>query len=229
MKSRITDIKPQKRHSERRSIFVDNEFLCGVDEEIVAILGLKVGQEIDKRRIKEILHKEVVKKAKDYAFKLLSYRPRSIRELQDRLKKKDYSSKVTSKVVKNLKRLKFLNDKEFARMWVESRIKTRPMGRYRLYQELIQKGIDRELTEEALSNYKEEKEIELARELVQKKLKSSYRSLDNLTAQRRLYGFLQRRGFSYDTIQEVVKELRGVENEPRPSRRSEGEPRPSEN
>lgn len=213
MKSKITDIKPQKRHSERRSIFIDNEFLCGVDEEIVTILGLKVGQEIDKKRIKEILRKEEVKKAKDYAFKLLSYRPRSIMEIQDRLKKKDYSSKVTSEVVKNLKRLKFLNDKEFARMWMENRIRTRPIGRYRLYQELIQKGIDRELIEETLSNYKEEKEIELARELVQKKSKRSYRNLDQVTAQRRLYGFLQRRGFSYDTIQEVMEELRGVEND----------------
>ncbi|MCK4649219.1 RecX family transcriptional regulator, partial [bacterium] len=62
-----------------------------------------------------------VKKAKDYAFKLLSYRPRSIKEIRNRLKKKDYSSKVILEVIKDLKRLKFLNNKEFARMWVESR------------------------------------------------------------------------------------------------------------
>lgn len=157
--------------------------------------------------------KEEIKKAKDYAFKLLSYRPRSIKEIQDRLKRKDYSSKIIFEVIKTLKRLKFLNDKEFAKMWVESRIKTRPMGRYRLYQELIQKGIDRDLIEKTLSNYQEEEEIELAKELAQKKLKRSYRNLDQVTAQRRLYGFLQRRGFSCDTIQEVMKELRGVENE----------------
>jgi len=151
--------------------------------------------------------------AKDYAFKLLSYRPRSIEEIRDRLKKKDYSSRVISEVVKDLKRLKFLNDKEFARMWVENRIRTRPMGRYRLYQELIQKGIDRELIEKTLSNYREEEEIKLARELAQRKLKRSYRNLNQVTTKRRLYGFLQRRGFSYDTIQEAIKELRRVENE----------------
>ncbi len=213
MKSKITDIKPQKRRSKRRSIFINNEFLCGVDEEIVAVLGLKVGQEVAKRKIEEILYKEEVKKAKDYAFKLLSYRPRSIKEIRNRLKKKDYSSKVILEVVKSLKRLKFLNDKEFARMWVESRIKTRPMGRYRLQQELIQKGIDRDLIEETLSSYREEEEIELAKELAQRKLKRSYQNLDEVTTKRRLYGFLQRRGFSYDTIQEVMKELRGVDDE----------------
>lgn len=208
MKSKITDIKPQKRRSKRRSIFINNEFLCGVDEEIVAVLGLKVGQEVDKRKIKEILYKEEVKRAKDYAFKLLSYRPRSIKEIQDRLKKRDYSSRIISEVIKSLKRLKFLNDKEFARMWVESRIKTRPMGRYRLYQELIQKGIDRDLIEKTLSNYREEEEIELAKELAQRKLKRSYQNLDEVTTKRRLYGFLQRRGFSYDTIQEVLKSIK---------------------
>ena len=134
MKSKITDIRPQKKCSKRRSIFVNNEFLCGVDEEIIAILGLKVNQEVDKRKIKEILYKEEIKRAKDYSFKLLSYRPRSIKEIEDRLKKKDYSAKVILEVIKSLKRLKFLNDKEFARMWVKSRIKTKPMGRYRLYQ-----------------------------------------------------------------------------------------------
>ncbi len=184
-----------------------------MDEEIVAVLGLKVGQEVDKKRIKEILHKEEIKRAKDYAFKLLSYRPRSIKEIQDRLKKKDYSSKIILEVIKSLKRLKFLNDKEFARMWVESRIKTRPMGRYRLYQELIQKGIDRDLIEKILNDYREEEEIKLARELAQRKLKRSYQNLDEVTTKRKLYGFLQRRGFSYDIIQEVMKELKGTENE----------------
>jgi len=154
-----------------------------------------------------------VKRAKDYAFKLLSYRPRSIKEIQDRLKKKDYSLKVILKVIKSLKRLKFLNDKEFAKIWVENRIRTKPMGRYRLYQELIQKGIDRDLIEKTLNDYREEEEIKLARELTQRKLERSYQNLDEVTTKRRLYGFLQRRGFSYDTIQEVMKELRRAENE----------------
>jgi len=213
LKSKITDIRPQKKSSKRRSIFVNNEFLCGVDEEIVVILGLKVNQEVDKRKIKEVLHKEEIKRAKDYAFKLLSYRPRSIKEIWNRLKKKDYSSKVILEVIKSLKRLKFLNDREFARMWVESRIKTRPMGRHRLEQELNQKGIDRDLIEKTLSDYEEEEEIELAKELTQRKLKRSYRNLDEVTTKRRLYSFLQRRGFSYDIIQEVLRKLKGVEDD----------------
>lgn len=157
--------------------------------------------------------KEEIKRAKDYTFKLLSYRPRSIKEIRNRLKKRDYSSRIISEVVKSLKRLKFLNDREFARMWVESRIKTKPMGRYRLEQELIQKGIDRDLIEKTLGDYREEEEIELAKELTQRKLTRSYQNLDKITTKRRLYGFLQRRGFPYDIIQEVMKELKGTENE----------------
>ena len=96
-------------------------------------------------------------------------------------------------------------------MWVESRIRTRPMGRYRLYQELIQKGIDRDLIEKTLNNYREEEEVKPAKELAQRKLKKSYQNLDEVTTKRRLYGFLQRRGFSYDTIQEVLKETKESE------------------
>ena len=145
--------------------------------------------------------------AKDYAFKLLSYRARSIKEIEEGLKKKGYSLKTISGVIRDLKRLKFLDDEEFARAWVENRIRTRPMGRYRLQRELLRKGIDRDLIENTLSNYNEEKEIEVAQELSRKKLKKSYQNLDNLTTKRKLYSFLQRRGFSYNTIQEVLRAL----------------------
>ncbi|MCD5390288.1 RecX family transcriptional regulator [candidate division NPL-UPA2 bacterium] len=206
--SKITAIERQRRRPGRRSLFIDGSFLCGVDEEIVLKLNLEVGQEVNQAQIRRIIFKEEARKAKDYALNLLSFRPRSTREVRDRLKRKDYDEKVIEEAVENLKRIGLINDEEFARSWAQSRMQSKPMGRRLLEQELRQKGIDKEIIEVASeATYGQHDEETLALTLAKKKLKS-YRGLDDLTIKRRLYGYLGRRGFSPETISEVLEKIR---------------------
>ena len=87
MSPKITVIERQKRRSRRCSLFIDGNFVCGVDEEIVLKLNLEVGQEVDEAQIRRIIFKEEARKAKDYALNLLSFRPRSTKEVRDRATK----------------------------------------------------------------------------------------------------------------------------------------------
>ena len=97
-----------------------------------------------------------------YAFRLLKYRLRSEYELRQRLKKRGFPESVISETLLFLKDKGLVDDSEFARIWVESRIK-RPLGIYRLKQELRTKGIDRGLIDEVIkrvgSRYNEEEAI----------------------------------------------------------------------
>ncbi len=208
MSPKITVIERQKRRSRRRSLFIDGNFVCGVDQEIVLKLNLEVGQEVDEAQIRRIIFKEEGRKAKDYALNLLSFRPRSTKEVRDRLKRKDYDEKVIEEVVENLGRIGLLNDEEFARSWAQSRMQGKPMGRRLLEQELRQKGIDKEIIEAVSeTTYGQHHEETLALTLAKKKLKS-YHGLDDLTIKRRLYSYLGRRGFSPETISEVLEKIR---------------------
>ncbi len=208
MSPKITVIERQKRRSRRRSLFIDGNFVCGVDEEIVLKLNLEVGQEVDEAQIRRIIFKEEARKAKDYALNLLSFRPRSTKEVRDRLKRRDYDEKVIEETVENLSRIGLLNDEEFARSWAQSRMQGKPMGRRLLEQELRQKGIDKEIIVEVReTTYSQQDEEEVALSLAKKKLKS-YRGLDDLTIKRRLYSYLGRRGFSPETISEVLEKIR---------------------
>ncbi|MCK4261812.1 RecX family transcriptional regulator, partial [bacterium] len=114
---KITAIERQKHRPRRRSLFIDGNFVCGVDEEIVLKLNLEVGQEVNQEEISRIIFKEETRKAKEYALNLLSFRPRSSKEVRDRLKRKDYDEKVIEEAVENLGRIGLLNDEEFARSW----------------------------------------------------------------------------------------------------------------
>jgi regulatory protein len=84
---------------------------------------------------------------------LLKYRLRSERELLQRLKQKGFSEELCRDTVNFLKDKEFIDDRVFARGWVSSRLK-RPFGLRRIKQELVQKGLSKEVIEDAFSRYR---------------------------------------------------------------------------
>ncbi len=203
---RITKIEPQKKNPKRRSVFLDERFAFGLDEEVLYKYRLKVGQELEQKEIDRIIDSETRKEAKDAALKFLSFRMRSEKELREKLKKKEFAESLIDDVVKDLKRLKLVDDYDFAAAFVRDRISNSPRGKILLRQELWKKGIKKEIIEKALKEYfkDEDEELVLAKELSQKR-KRRYQGLEENVAKRRLMSFLLRRGFSYDIIKQVLR------------------------
>ncbi|OIO36276.1 MAG: hypothetical protein AUJ74_03085 [Candidatus Omnitrophica bacterium CG1_02_44_16] len=143
--------------------------------------------------------------AKNYAFRLIKFRARSEKEVRDKLLKKEYPPEIIADTIACLKKTKQVDDRLFAKLWVDSRIK-RSLGIARLRHELRNKGIDKNIIEEALSeagkNYSEEAVI---RKVIEHKLMN----LTRLSADKklsRLYGYLARRGYPKGTVVELLFE-----------------------
>src|SRR3990170_1905376 len=88
------------------------------------------------------VYPEPVERAFNYSLKYLSYRDRSVKEVYDYLLRKNFVEDTINSVLKKLIDLKFLNDEEFARQWIESRQKHKGKSKFVLKQELRMKGID---------------------------------------------------------------------------------------
>lgn len=145
--------------------------------------------------------------ARDYALRLLAIRPRSVREMRDRLQRKGYEKPEIEATVADLAELELLDDRKFAGQWVESRMALRPMGQARLRAELTAKGVDRGIIDAILSKYGSEfDEKSSALALARKKLRA-LKGLEPEVARRRLAGFLSRRGFTAGTVSLVLKEM----------------------
>jgi regulatory protein len=172
------------------------------------------------------LEKDKVKiRAKNNAYALLRQRPRSEAEIRTRLKLKGYAAGIIDGVVEDLRRTGSIDDAKFARFWVESRMHANPMGDVVLRHELKQKGVADPIVEAALEdkgrNYDEyEVALGMASDRFErlKKLDAPTpsgtdpdrsRRVDKRKALKRLYDFLIRRGFKYDTVQKVVDALIG--------------------
>lgn len=200
---KITKIEPQ-RNNERINIYIDGEFAFGLMKEIQYKYGLSEDMEIDKEFIDDILLEEERLKAKDKALKFLSYRQRSHKEIEDKLKKEGFSDEIIDKTIDFLKNYNLIDDMAFAKNFIMDKAKINKYGPEKIKYELYMKGISKDIIDKALEDYGDEYSIAL--ELAKKKIKS-YKDNDRNSIYRKLGGFLQSRGFSYECISRVLREL----------------------
>ncbi|GAI91153.1 unnamed protein product, partial [marine sediment metagenome] len=143
-------------------------------------------------------------RAREYALKFLEYRERSEQEIRKRMAKKEYDGRLIKETIEFLKNHNLLNDRRFARMWTESRLR-RNYGRWKVQADLNEKGIDREIIEEVLrESYSNVDEIQIALDLIQKKW--PFLKEGNDAPLRRVSDFLKRRGFSFEVIAEAIRQ-----------------------
>lgn len=202
---KVTDIETQKKNAKRKSVYVDGEFVAGVHEDVVAQTGIFVGQEIDYAFINSVLLKEQERYVREKALRLVDYRDRTKGELEKRLVRDGCDQKTTEKVVADLERAGIIDDKKFAREFLESRNRSKPLGKMRMAREMYTRGVEKDLAEEVLENYTEEEEYENALSLARKKTKNMA-GLDKESL-RKIAGFLARRGFDWETISKVMDEI----------------------
>ncbi len=145
-------------------------------------------------------------KARAYAFLLLKFRLRSEAELLTRLKLKGFSEAIAKETVDFLKDKEFIDDRIFARGWVTSRLK-KPFGIRRIKQELLVKGLDKQVIDDSLSQVKiDYSESQVVSQLAQQRF-SKLAGIEPQKAKARVYGYLLRRGFSPDVVSETIKQL----------------------
>jgi regulatory protein len=201
----ITKIAHQQRNPERVSIYVDGEFAFGLPATEVVSRGLRRGQRLTLADATILAAVDEGSRATNAAIQFIAYRPRSEREVRDRLRKRDYSDTAIEIAIEKVLGWGYLDDQSFAKLWVENRKEHRPRGERLLAQELRQKGVDRDVIASVLADT-DLNEHAAALELARKRL-PRLASLDEQTRERRLSQYLARRGYGWDVIRPVLEEV----------------------
>lgn len=146
-------------------------------------------------------------RAMNAAYRALALRPRSEKEVAERLRDRGCADGVIEAVLAALRRYGYLNDEAFAGQWVEGRVRLRSFGRRRIERELAEKGVESETARSSLEHHlPADRERETARQAAVRKLETLHR-YDRATRRRRLAGFLERKGFSFALIRDIIREL----------------------
>lgn len=196
----ITRLAAGKRDPTRVNVFLDHKFAFTLSADEVIKHQLHPHQNLEDKQVQELQELGTQEKLFGKILNFLSYRPRSRREVEDRLKQylRDHAAphSVIDSTLRRLTRLGYLDDLKFAAWFVESRRTSRPRSTRHLRSELMGKGIARDVIDQVLSEHADEA-IAL-RALI---TKHSHKPPDKLVA------FLARRGFPYSLIKQTLSDI----------------------
>lgn len=137
--------------------------------------------------------------------KLLARRPLSEREARERLEKAGIQAGEIDAALSHGRDSGWIDDRAFARLWVEDRLAHHPLSRRAIAEELRGRKISRDLAAGALDEYyPAERERELAVHLAEARL-ARLANLDDATRRRRTMDFLTRRGFAAAIAADAVR------------------------
>jgi regulatory protein len=220
MKVLRIQLLPRKKNR----VLVHLEALDGMEPleialDVVERSGLHVGDSVTAIHLAQLQADDTKWQTRQAALHLLSYRPRAEQELRARLRAKGFAHASVEWCLRLLKEQGLIDDHAFASAFVRSRIRLRPRGRFRLTQELRQKGVSAEVAEQAIAeafSNEETSERDLAcvaaRGWLDRQGATLIESLagtdrtERERARRRLHAFLSRRGFGADVIRVGMEE-----------------------
>jgi regulatory protein len=198
---KITALVAQKRNKERVSVYIDGEFAFGLA--LIEAIRLRRGQELTDEDIKRLRSLDEVEVAHEAALKFLSYRPRSVAEVRQRLQQKDLSPEAIEAVLRRLEEAKLLDDRAFARYWIDNREQFEPRSARALRFELRRKGVSDDDIQASLADLDEDSAAYRAAKAYASRLKGK----DKQIFWKRLGDFLGRRGFGYGVVKSVVSRV----------------------
>ena len=199
----ITALEVQARDQSRVNLYLDGRFAFGISAKTVTDAGLKKGDHLTADRIVDLLKGEAREQAMLQAFNYLSYRSRSVAEMERYLRGKGHAPETVTSVISRLTDLHYLDDTTFALAWVENRQRAKPRGPHLLRSELIQKGIDKEAANQAIADASGDEEA-LVLDAARQKA-ATLKAADYPEFSRKLGGYLSRRGYSSDVVWSAVK------------------------
>lgn len=203
---RITRIESQKSNPTRKNIYIDGEFALGISAETLLLYGLRTGDEVTESLLKQLSAAEGLHAARRAAMQLLARRPRSEKEIRDRLREKEFSEEEIQQTLDALRSAGLVSDEAFARTFIREQLSLHAKGPLAIKEKLLVLGINKQTIDRALSEVLQDvSEAGVARNAAERFLRSTGRKhSDPHTKRRKLTAFLAGRGFSWDVIAEVV-------------------------
>lgn len=196
---RITAVEPRRKGLS--ALYIDGELAVKLDTEVILSHRFDVGREITDDQLRACILDSDMKRCKDKALWLISFRDHSRRELYDKLRK-DYSEESCDRALDRLEELGLVDDGRYARRYTADLINVKRLPARGVRQKLFEKGVDRDLIDEVLSEIEVDEEEQI-RSIVEKKYANA---LNDEKGRRRAVNALMRMGFSYADIKSALRE-----------------------
>jgi regulatory protein len=197
---KITDIKQQVKRKDRYSVFVDGKYSFSLSEDGLLTQGLKIGKKMSDEELAIVKDNAIIDKGVYRVLDLISRRSRSRWEIEDYLKRKDYTPEEIDSITGRVDEKGYINDLDFAKRWIESRRLLKPTSKRKLTMELRQKRIAEDTIKQVLEDDPTSEQEVLEELIARKRRQTRYKDDQKLIA------FLARQGFNYSDIKQAFSD-----------------------
>ena len=142
----------------------------------------------------------------DKMAKYCAYQERCVKEVRDKLKTFDIAEEDKTKILDYLLDNRFVNDERYAKAFVRGKVNQSGWGINKIRFHLIQKGIDKDIIDEALGQTDEEAYRQRLIEILKTKAKT-IKAASDFEKKRKLAAYAMQKGFEGSLVWEVVKEF----------------------
>ncbi|MGA9117293.1 MAG: RecX family transcriptional regulator [Bacteroidota bacterium] len=200
---KITRITARGGGKNLHDLFVDGDLAACVSAETLLRLGLRTGDALTPAVLRAMKEMEEARSARNAALRHLALRPRTEKELTDRLRTLEFPEDLARRTVAGLRDEGLVDDGAFARMFIRSQMKTRPSGGILLRRKMLLLGVPPAIAREALQELlpprsQEDAALREARAYLRRRGKKKEEDARRLNA--RLARHLASRGFTWDAI-----------------------------
>ena len=205
----VTAVRPSKKVPGRYSVYVDGKFAATLAAEELVEFGFRTGVGLSSSEFALISDRLASRRLRETAFRLLSCRSRSEKELSARLAAKGFAQSGIEDLVSEFREKGLLSDRRFAEDWVDGRMRCRPRGSRLLVLELLAKGVPEDLARRVVGDkFLGVDETDLAYKPL-RAFGGRFLRENSVDRKRKMYNFLQYRGFCAGDILRAVDRFLG--------------------
>lgn len=202
----VTNISYSKSKEVFEVVFEDETKLL-LNYNIFEKYKVSVDMDFSETEIQEMKYFSDIERAKSRAINYISGKLKTKYEVRLKLKEKDFTEDIIDEVIDILEKEEYLNDRLYCEVFIEDKKQLNGYGKNKIKSLLIQKGVSKSVFEDYLDEFEYEEEFDNALKMGIKKLNLLSNEDDNFKKKQKLINYLAYRGFSFDVINDVLREI----------------------
>ena len=202
----VTNISYSKSKEVFEVVFEDETKLL-LNYNIFEKYKVSVDMDFSETEIQEMKYFSDIERAKSRAINYISGKLKTKYEVRLKLKEKDFTEDIIDEVIDILEKEEYLNDRLYCEVFIEDKKQLNGYGKNKIKSLLIQKGVSKSVFENFLDEFEYEEEFDNAQKMGIKKLNLLSNEEDIFKKKQKLINYLAYRGFSFDVINDVLREI----------------------
>lgn len=188
----------------RCKVYLDQELAFILYKGELRSFQVKEGRPFSEEAYRTIMEEVLPKRAKLRCMNLLMSRGYTVQQLKDKLRQGFYPEEIIEKAVEYVASFHYIDDLRYAEDYIAAHEDKR--SRKRIEQDLLGKGISREILEQAWQQWEEKGGKINEATMIQKLLEKKHfdRETADWKEKQKMYAYLMRKGFSASEISKVI-------------------------